>query len=273
MKNHAPVDAFGDRRSLDHLEAGAGEPLGRREAAREDQFITRRRHPIDVLEHLIDADPRALLQIFQAHCNPAAASQLREWRIFVFAGALDIQDRVTGGTTPLARQFGTELARRAEFDVIGKQLLVFRVWATFDDDVVRLQLEAGHVHETVLDAASERGSEPNGGKYEHPADQRRADAQVKLLHKLIFRDTLQVYESDRTGDTPGRGLLQALPALYQDPPCRPYPDGIPLSDWGRWAYLWDDRLKRPATTSFKFIIGWLGTSGMGGLVSRQSAVR
>jgi len=77
---------------------------------------------------------------------------------------------VAGGTTTLARQFGAELARRAEFDVIGKQLLVFRAWPTLDDGIVRLQLEAGHIHEAVLDAASEQGGEPDGGKSEHPAN-------------------------------------------------------------------------------------------------------
>ena len=32
------------------------------------------------------------------------------------------------------------------------------------DDVVWFQLEAGHIHEAVLDAASEQGGEPDGGR-------------------------------------------------------------------------------------------------------------
>jgi hypothetical protein len=115
-----------------------------------------------------------VLRILQARCNPAAPPQLREWGIFVVAGTFNVDDRVAGGTTTLARQFGLELARRAELDVIGKQLLVFRVRPMLDDDIVRLQLEAGHVHEAVLDTASQQGGEPDGGEGEHPANRRSA---------------------------------------------------------------------------------------------------
>ena len=85
---------------------------------------------------------------------------------------------MAGGTSPLACQFRMELARRAEFDVIGKQLLVCRVRAAFDNDVVGLQLEPGHVHESVLDAASKQGSERDCDKGENPASHRPADTWV-----------------------------------------------------------------------------------------------
>jgi hypothetical protein len=97
---------------------------------------------------------------------------------------------VAGGTTTLASQFGAELARRAEFDVIGKQLLVFRVRPTLDDDVVRLQLEAGHVHEAVLDAASQQGGEPDGGKGEHPANYRPIGTQVQPQEQSVEITTI-----------------------------------------------------------------------------------
>src|SRR5215813_8890842 len=143
MEGDAFVDAFGNRLPLDRLKACAGQPLARCKAAWKDQIVTWRRHPIDVLEHLVDADPGAVLRIFQACCNYVAAPQLREWGIFVFAGALDIQDRMAGGTTPFASQFGAELARSAELNVIGKQLLIFGVRALLDDELLRLQLKSG----------------------------------------------------------------------------------------------------------------------------------
>ena len=80
---------------------------------------------------------------------------------------------MTGGTTPFARQFGTKLARRAEFNVVGKQLLVVRVRPPVDDDLVRFQLEAGHIHEAVLDAAPEQDRDPDDGKTD-PANRRPA---------------------------------------------------------------------------------------------------
>ena len=67
------------------------------------------------------------------------------------------------GGTPFARQSGAKLARRAEVNVIGKQFLVCCVRAAFDDDIVRLQLKAGHVQEAVLDAAVEQGVESYAG--------------------------------------------------------------------------------------------------------------
>jgi hypothetical protein len=169
VKGDAFVDPLGDRQPLDRVKFGAGQPLARGEISPKEQIVTRYRHPVDALEHCINADPSAVFGIFQARCDRATAPQLWERGSLVFAGAVDIQNRVAGGTTPLACQCGAELARRAELDVIGNQLLVFRVRATFDDDIARLQLEAGDVHEAVLDAASEQGSGPDGGKGEHPA--------------------------------------------------------------------------------------------------------
>ena len=99
------VDAPGDCLLLDRLEAGECQPLARCKIALKDQFITGRRHPIDVAEQLVDADPGAVLRIIQPCCDPPAASQLRERGILVFTCALDIEDRVAGGTAPLARQF------------------------------------------------------------------------------------------------------------------------------------------------------------------------
>src|SRR6516164_5221571 len=86
--------------------------------------------------------PGVAFGIFETSCNYMTTPQLREWRIFVVAGALDIQDRVAGGATPLAGQFGAESARRAEFNIIGEQLFVRRVRAALDDDIIRLQLES-----------------------------------------------------------------------------------------------------------------------------------
>jgi hypothetical protein len=102
--------------------------------------------------------------------------------IIVFAGSLEIKDRVAGDTASLARQSGAELARRAEVDVIGKQPLVDRVWATVYDDVIRLQLKSGD--DAVLDAAGEQGGERDGGDY--PANHRPAGSQIQLLHHLVF---------------------------------------------------------------------------------------
>jgi hypothetical protein len=89
------------------------------------------------------------------------------------------------------------LARRAELNVIRKQLLVCRVRAAFDDDIVRLQLEAGHVHEAVLDAAGEQDSEPHGGKGEYAANYRPADTQVQSRHNPVYR---AIPREETTGD-------------------------------------------------------------------------
>src|SRR5262245_39521081 len=72
------VDALGDRLLLDSLEAGKGQPFARCEAAGKDQFVTRRRHPIDVLEHLVDAYRGSVLRVLQARWDPVAPPQLRE---------------------------------------------------------------------------------------------------------------------------------------------------------------------------------------------------
>jgi hypothetical protein len=85
---------------------------------------------------------------------------LRERGFIVFAGALNIQDRVTGGTTTLPCQFRAELAGSAELDVIGNQFLVCRVRATFDDNIVRLQLKP--VTDAIGNATGEQGSAPDG---------------------------------------------------------------------------------------------------------------
>jgi len=44
----------------------------------------------------------------------------------------------------VALQLGTELARRAQFYVMGKELVVSRIGVALDDDVIRLQHEPGH---------------------------------------------------------------------------------------------------------------------------------
>ena len=149
-----------------------------------DQFVTWYRDPVDVLEHLVDADPGAVFRIFQACRNRAAAPQLWEWGIIVFASSLEIKDRVAGDTASLARQSGAELARRGEIDVMGKQPLVDRVWAMVYDDVIRLQLKSGD--DAVLDAAGEQGGEHDGGEGDYPANHRPAATQIQLLHHLMF---------------------------------------------------------------------------------------
>src|SRR5271165_3977093 len=135
LKGDARVNPFGDRLPLDRFEFGAGQPLARCQVALKEAFVTRYCHPVDALEHCINADPGAVFRIFHARCDRAAAPPLWERGAVVFAGALDIQDRVAGDASPCARQYGAELARRAELNVIRKQLLVRRIWATLDDDI------------------------------------------------------------------------------------------------------------------------------------------
>jgi hypothetical protein len=86
---------------------------------------------------------------------------LRERGFIVFAGALNIQDRVAGGTPTLPCQFRAELAGSAELDVIGDQFLVCRVRAAFDDNIVRLQLKP--VADAIGNATGEQDSEPDDG--------------------------------------------------------------------------------------------------------------
>src|SRR6516225_7579971 len=198
VKDHTFVDAFGDRLLLDRLEVGECQPLAGCKITMKDQFITRGRHAVDVPEQLVDADPGAVLRIIQPRCDPAASSQLRGRGIIIPTGALDIQDRMAGGTSPLARQFRAELARRAELNVIRKELLVGRVRAAFDNDIVGLQLEAGHVHQAVLNAAAEEGGEPYGGNGERssncPADMsvqsRRQSVEIITILKLLFTHSM-----------------------------------------------------------------------------------
>jgi len=59
------------------------------------------------------------------------------------------------------------LPRRAELTVIGNQLLVRRIRATLDDDIIWLQLESGD--EGVFGAAVEEGDERDSAEEEHPA--------------------------------------------------------------------------------------------------------
>src|SRR5271155_1112231 len=132
--------------------------------------------PVDALEHCINADPGAVFRIFHACCDCAAAPQSWERGAVVFAGALNIQDRVAWDASLFVGQYGAELARRAELNVIGKQLLVRRIWATLDDDIIRLQIESGH--DAVVDAAAEQGGEPDRSEGEYPVNHRPADTQV-----------------------------------------------------------------------------------------------
>ena len=76
------------------------------------------------------------------------------------------------------------MARRAELNVIRKQLLVRRIWATLDDDIIRLQIEFGH--DAVVDAAAEQGGEPDGGEGEYPVNRRPAAMQVRPPHNLLY---------------------------------------------------------------------------------------
>jgi hypothetical protein len=76
------------------------------------------------------------------------------------------------------------LARRAELNVIRKQLLVRRIWATLDGDIIRLQLESGH--DAVFDAATGQGGESDSGEGEYPANHGPAGAQVRPRHNLLY---------------------------------------------------------------------------------------
>src|SRR5271157_1695515 len=135
VKGDARVDPLGDRLPLDRIEFGAGQPLARCQVALKEEVVTRYRHPVDALEHCINTDPGAVFRIFHACCDCAAAPQSWERGAVVFAGALNIQDRVAWDASPFAGPYGAELARRAELNVIRKQLLVRRIWATLDDDI------------------------------------------------------------------------------------------------------------------------------------------
>jgi hypothetical protein len=71
-------DEPGKLNGLHTRSASTRNSFGALKAAGEDQFVSRHRHPIDVLEHLVDADPGTVLRIFQTCRNSAAALQLRE---------------------------------------------------------------------------------------------------------------------------------------------------------------------------------------------------
>jgi hypothetical protein len=133
---------------------------------------------------------------------------LRKWGIVVFAGALEIQDRVAGNAAPFAGQLGAELACRAELGVTGKQPLVRRIRTALDDDFTRLQLESAD--DGLVDAPADEASEPCRNEGDHPANRRPIDAQVQKIHHgprscaPKHRTTWRVARHDRTPRALGR---------------------------------------------------------------------
>src|SRR6516225_1589740 len=91
-----------------------------------------------------------------------ASPQLRECCLLVLAGAFDVHDCVACNSS-LALQFGSELDRRAEFDIIPEKLIIDWIGPPFDDDVVWLEHEPRD--HTVVAAAAEwerHSGEKNG---------------------------------------------------------------------------------------------------------------
>jgi hypothetical protein len=85
--------------------------------------------------------------------------QLRERRLLIRAGAFDIHHCVPGDPA-LAVQLGTKLAGRAQLHVIGKELVVDRVRAPFDDDAVRLQHKS--FEHAAVTATAKQERDPGG---------------------------------------------------------------------------------------------------------------
>ena len=119
------------------LTSGRGIALQRQASATR---FAERIHPVHVSEPAVDADPRPVLRIVRLACHAATAAKPRVRSRFVLAGALEIHDRVTRNA-PEPLRLGTELADRADLDVVRKQLVVRRVRAAFDDDLVRVEHE------------------------------------------------------------------------------------------------------------------------------------
>jgi len=62
------------------------------------------------------------------------------------------------GDPTLAFQLGAKLARRAEFDVIAKELIVNGIGTPLDDDAIRFQHKAGDY--ALITAAAEQEDDP-----------------------------------------------------------------------------------------------------------------
>jgi hypothetical protein len=78
-----------------------------------------------------------------------------------------------------------ELARRAELNVIGKKLLILCVRQALDDDIVRLQLEARNVHESVLDTAPRENGERYDDKSKHFSNRWPANVPVQSQRQYV----------------------------------------------------------------------------------------
>src|SRR5271166_6934443 len=165
VKLDAFVDALVDGIMHCGFEMSLCQRLAILEVALIEKLVARDRNPIDVAKPSADADTGAVLGVVELGRRYAAAPQLREGGILVLAGPLDIHDSVARDPA-LTLHLGTELARRAEFNVIWKELIIDRVGAPLDDDAVRLQHEPRH--HTVFTASAHQGREHSDDRGKEP---------------------------------------------------------------------------------------------------------
>src|SRR5271169_1297003 len=132
VKIDALVDTLGDRVAHGGVETGLSEALAGFEVALIEEFVAWNRHPVDVAKPAADADTGTVLGIVELRRSHPASPQLRVGRLLVLARAFDVHDCVPGDTA-LTLQLGTELARRAKFDVVREEPLIYGVRASLDD--------------------------------------------------------------------------------------------------------------------------------------------
>src|SRR5262249_20636003 len=137
MKLDSLVNTPEDRIAHRGIEMPFGHTLAELKITLIEQVVAWGCYPDDIAKPAADADPCTVLGIVDLARDYATSPQLRVGCLLVLAGALDVYDGVAGNPA-FSLKLGAELARRAYFHVIGKELVVGGGGAPLDDDAVRL---------------------------------------------------------------------------------------------------------------------------------------